>query len=81
MTDTKNPGAPVIGNNVFIGAGAKIIGGISIGNNVRIGANATIYKNVPDNCTVVCGGGMRIILSDHEKSNAFISYDQFKKER
>jgi len=42
---------PVLGNNVFIGAGAKILGGIRIGNNVKIGANAVVVKDVPDNVT------------------------------
>ena len=51
--------APTIGNNVYIGAGAKIIGPIKIGDNVRIGANAVVTKNVPSNCTVV--GANRII--------------------
>ncbi len=46
-------GAPVIGDNVFIGAGAKIIGNISVGNNVKIGANAVVTKDVPDNATAV----------------------------
>lgn len=46
-------GVPVIGDNVYIGAGAKILGGIKIGNNVRIGANAVVIGNVPDNATVV----------------------------
>lgn len=45
--------APVIGDNVFIGAGAKIMGPIKIGDNVRIGANAVVTKDVPDNATVV----------------------------
>ena len=48
-----NNGAPIIGNNCFIGAGAKIIGGIHIGDNVRIGANCVVCVDVPDNCTVV----------------------------
>lgn len=43
----------LIGNNVLIGAGAKIIGDVKIGNNVKIGANAVVTKDVPDNCTVV----------------------------
>lgn len=43
----------MIGDNVFIGAGAKIIGDVLVGNNVTIGANAVITKNIPDNCTVV----------------------------
>lgn len=44
---------PNIGNNVFIGAGAKILGNITIGNNVKIGANAVVLKDVPDNVTAV----------------------------
>ncbi|AJY73985.1 DapH/DapD/GlmU-related protein [Paenibacillus beijingensis] len=39
----KKDGCPVIGDNVFIGAGAKIIGKIKIGNNVRIGANCVVH--------------------------------------
>lgn len=46
-------GVPRIGNNVYIGTGAKIFGNITIGNNVRIGANAVIVKDVPNNATVV----------------------------
>lgn len=45
--------APVLGDNIFIGAGAKIVGGITIGSNVKIGANAVVVKDVPDNVTVV----------------------------
>jgi serine O-acetyltransferase len=45
--------APQIGNGVYIGAGAKILGDISIGDNVRIGANAVVTKSVPANVTVV----------------------------
>ena len=44
---------PTIGNNVFIGSGAKILGNITIGNNVKIGANAVVLKDVPSNVTVV----------------------------
>ena len=52
--------AAVIGNNCYIGAGAKIIGNIRIGDNVRIGANAVVVSDVPSNCTVV--GFNRIII-------------------
>lgn len=45
-----DPAAPVIGNNVDIGAGAKVLGRISIGNNVAIGANAVVITDVPDDC-------------------------------
>jgi len=43
---------PTLGDDVFIGAGAKVIGGVRIGNRVRIGANAVVVKDVPDNATV-----------------------------
>jgi serine O-acetyltransferase len=42
------PCAPVIGNNVDIGSGAKVLGAISIGDNVVIGANAVVLCNVPN---------------------------------
>ena len=45
--------APVIGDNCVIGAGAVIVGGIRVGNNCNIGANCTVFKDVPDNTTVV----------------------------
>ena len=44
---------PTIGDNAYIGPGAKIFGKISIGDNVAIGANAVVSKNTPSNCTVV----------------------------
>jgi serine O-acetyltransferase len=44
---------PTIGNNVVIGTGAKVLGGISIGNNVKIGAGSVVVRPVPDNSTVV----------------------------
>lgn len=57
--------AASIGNNVFIGAGAKIIGGVHIGNNVKIGANAVVVNDVPDDCTAV-GVPARIINRNKE---------------
>jgi serine O-acetyltransferase len=45
--------APLLGDNVFIGAGAKIIGGVSIGDGVRVGANAVVLQDVPANHTAV----------------------------
>lgn len=44
---------PTLANNVFIGAGAKILGNIEIGNNVKIGANAVVLTDIPDNSTAV----------------------------
>lgn len=51
---------PIIGNNVLIGCGAKIIGPITIGNNVRIGANSVVLDNVEDNMTVVGIPGRKV---------------------
>ena len=44
---------PTLGNNVLVGAGAKILGNINIGDNVRIGAGSVVLRNVPSDCTVV----------------------------
>lgn len=51
---------PTIGDNVYVGAGAIVVGGIHIGNNVKIGAGTVVTKDVPDDSTVV-GNPMRII--------------------
>jgi serine O-acetyltransferase len=51
---------PSVGNNVTIGSGAKILGGIEIGNNVTIGANAVVTKSLPDN-VIAAGIPARII--------------------
>ena len=45
--------APIIGNNVDIGSGAKLLGQIRIGDNVLIGANAVVLCDVPDNSIAV----------------------------
>jgi serine O-acetyltransferase len=47
------PCAPVIGDNVDIGAGAKLLGAITIGNDVLIGANAVVLVDVPDHSIAV----------------------------
>ena len=44
---------PVIGNRVYIGAGAKIIGKLTVGDGARIGANAVVVNDVPSNATAV----------------------------
>lgn len=45
-------GRPKIGNNVFLGSGAKVLGPVTIGDNVVVAANAFVNTSVPDNCTV-----------------------------
>ena len=56
----KHGKAPIIGDNVIIGAGAKILGGVRVGNNVIIGANTVVTKDIPDN-KIVVGASMRIL--------------------
>lgn len=69
-----NVGSPVIGDNCYIGAGAKIIGNVRIGNNCRIGANACVYKDMPDN-SVAVSAPTRIIQKDVEMDNRFYTTD------
>ncbi|MFA5117550.1 MAG: serine O-acetyltransferase EpsC [Candidatus Omnitrophota bacterium] len=57
---------PTIGNNVVVGAGAKVLGNITIGDNSYIGANAVVIKDVPVNSTVVGIPG-RITKQDGKK--------------
>lgn len=44
---------PTLGNNVMVGAGARVLGPFKVGNNVKIAANAVVLKEIPDNCTAV----------------------------
>ncbi|CAG0909176.1 unnamed protein product, partial [Cyprideis torosa] len=44
---------PTLGDNVIVGAGAKVLGPITIGNGARIGSNAVVVRDVPHNATVV----------------------------
>ena len=46
-------GFPRLGDNVFIGAGARVLGDIHVGNNAKIGANAVVLHDVPADTTVV----------------------------
>ncbi len=53
LRHTEHPVAPKIGNNVDIGAGAKVLGDITVGDNVAIGANAVVIKDVPPDSIAV----------------------------
>jgi serine O-acetyltransferase len=55
-------GVASIGDNVYIGPGAKIVGAVKIGNNVAIGANCVVTKDMPDNAVVVGVPGKIISL-------------------
>jgi serine O-acetyltransferase len=54
---------PTLGDNVVVGAGAKILGAITIGENSRIGANAVVVKPVPPNSVVVGVPGQVVVRS------------------
>lgn len=57
---------PTLGNNVVVGAGAKILGAITLGDNVQVGANAVVLKDVPPN-SVVVGIPGRVVLQDGQR--------------
>lgn len=63
LKNIENLGAPQIGNNVDIGAGAKLLGQIMVGNNVMIGANAVVITNVPNDSIAV---GVPAIIKSRE---------------
>jgi len=54
---------PTLGDNVMVGAGAKVLGNITIGNDCKIGAGSVVVRDVPDDCTVVGIPG-KIVVSD-----------------
>lgn len=57
---------PTLGNNVMVGAGARVLGPIKIGNNVKVAAGAVVLEPVPDNCTCV-GVPARIVRRDGKR--------------
>lgn len=57
---------PTLGDNVVVGAGAKVLGNIQIGHNVRIGAGSVVLREVPSDCTVVGVPG-RIVFRSGER--------------
>ena len=57
---------PTLGNNVVVGAGAKVLGNLQLGNNVRIGAGSVVLRDVPSDCTVVGVPG-RIVYRSGER--------------
>lgn len=69
-------GAPLIGNNVYIGCGAKIIGNVKVGDNVRIGANCVVTSDVPPNSTVVLQKPR--IIYKRNNVNEFVEYSDFR---
>lgn len=71
--------AATIGDNVYIGPGAKIIGNIRIGNNVVIGANAVVTRDVPDGVTV--GGIPAKIIRENDSTKHLIKATEIVTDR
>ena len=62
---------PTLGNNVVVGAGAKILGNVVVGENCRVGAGSVVLRDVPDNSTIVgvpghviFRDGQRVVITD-----------------
>lgn len=75
LRDSGGKGTPVIGDEAYIGAGAKIIGGVHVGNRVRVGANCVVTRDVPDNSTVVLERP-RVIVREGAQDNTFVGVDE-----
>jgi serine O-acetyltransferase len=67
---------PTIGDNVVVGAGAKVLGNIVVGENCRIGSGSVVLRDVPDNSTVVgvpghiiFRAGKRVVITDPKQIN------------
>lgn len=57
---------PTLGNNVMVGAGAKVLGPFKVGDNVKIASNAVVLEEIPPNCTAV-GVPARVVRRDGKK--------------
>ena len=66
---------PTIGNNVIIGAGAKVLGNITIGDNTRVGAGSVVIDNVPEHCTVVGVPG-RVVQQKFMNSDGVLMHNR-----
>lgn len=78
LLDSKKSGTPTIGNNCYIGVGAKIIGNVRVGNNCRIGANAVVVNDVPDNAVVVASKA-NVIIREDTMNNTYKSWSEYIK--
>lgn len=79
FVDSEGQGFPTIGENVFIGAGAMIVGNVYVGDNVRIGANTVVTKDIPDNTTVV-SAEMKVIQRDAPLDTRFVLDSRYRKQ-
>lgn len=66
---------PTLGDNVVIGAGAKILGPFTLGDHSKVGSNSVVVKEVPDNATVVGIPG-RVVLSGERREGVDLQHDK-----
>jgi serine O-acetyltransferase len=67
---------PSLGNNVVVGAGAKVLGPIDVGDNARIGSNSVVVRSVPAGATVVGIPGHVVGMAEEESEEGFDAYGQ-----
>jgi len=72
------PRPPVLGNNVYIGAGAKVLGDVKVGDNSVVGANSVVMTDIPENVTVM--GIPARIVSRHTATERAYGMPEAKKE-
>jgi serine O-acetyltransferase len=63
---------PTLGNNVVVGAGAKVLGPFTVGDDARIGSNSVVIREVPPGATMV-GIPARIVQSEHVPSEKVVA--------
>jgi len=67
VSTSKGKRHPTLGNNVVIGAGAKVLGNITIGDNSKVGANSVVVKDVPADSTAI-GIPARVLKRGYDKT-------------
>lgn len=68
-------GDPTIGDNVYIGPGAKVVGAVRVGNNVAIGANCVVTKDLPDNAVAV---GVPARIASFKGSAGYVNFTDYE---
>jgi len=63
-------GVPTLGDNVYLGPGAKVVGAVHIGDNVAVGANAVVTRDLPANAVAV---GIPARVISHEGSTGYVA--------
>ncbi len=69
LPDSKRPGSPVIGDGAYLGAGCKVIGGVTVGDHCRVGANAVVVRDMPPHSVAVCAATQ--VIQKENLDNAF----------